>query len=222
MSSYPSRGSSSHLPRRHRPSKETAPVRSTARASNSQLYGGTSHDQPTTSPASAVSTTIVPPAGSCTCRATRPRRPTSSSSSGAAGCPVRNRNWPGAKLTFVAQPARIASASASSPEKNGWSGRYCSMVRMSALSGANGPDLGGDVDGGGAPRDAATAADTSRRAELVDPRGELVGGPLAVSRRHRRTNAAAMQVGEVVGEAGVPYPPALRLSPAEVADVLDG
>src|SRR5674476_1681279 len=139
-----------------------------------------------------------------------------------AGCATNVSFAPGQFLFRTGQPARIASASASSPEKNGWSGRYCSMVRMSALSGANGPDLGGDVDGGGAPRDAATAADTSRRAELVDPRGELVGGPLAVSRRHRRTDAAAMQVGEVVGEAGVPYPPALRLSPAEVADVLDG
>src|SRR5664279_626194 len=41
MSSYPSRGSSSHLPRRHRPSKETAPVCSTARASNSQVHSPT-------------------------------------------------------------------------------------------------------------------------------------------------------------------------------------
>src|SRR5674476_752924 len=148
MSSYPSRGSSSHLPRRHRPSKETAPVGSTARASNSHLYGGTSHDQPTTSPASAVSTTIVPAVGPWTWRATRPRRTTKNWS---AGCPSRNRNSPGAKLTYVAQPATIARASWSSPEKKGWSGRYCSMVRMSALSGADGSDLGGDVDGGGAP-----------------------------------------------------------------------
>src|SRR5674476_1104534 len=149
----------------------------------------------------------------------RRRRPTKNWS---AGWPVRNRYSPGAKLTFVAQPATIASALASIPAQKGWSGRYCSMVRMSDLSGANGPNLSGDVDGGGAPRDAATAADASRRAELVHPRGELVGGPLAVSRRNRRTDAAAVQVGEVVGEAGVPYPPPLGFCAREVADVLYG
>src|SRR5665647_219798 len=219
MSSYPSRGSSSHLPRRHCPSKATAPVASTARASNSHSYGGTSHDQPTTSPASAVSNTIVPAAGPCTSMATRPRRTTKN---WLAGCPSRNRNSPAAKVTFVAQPATSVSAFASSPEKKGCSGRYCSMVRMSALSGANSPDLSGDVDGGGAPRDAATAADASRRAELVHPRSELVGGPLAVSRRHRRTDAAAVQIGEVIGEAGVPHPPSLGFRPGQVAGVLDG
>ena len=110
-----------------------------------------------------------------------------------AGSPSRHRYSPAARLTFVAQPATSDSAGASSPSKKGWSGRYCSMVRMSVLSGADGSDLCGEVDRGRAPRDAATAADASRCAELVHPRSELVRGPLAVTRLHRGADAAAVK-----------------------------
>ena len=45
-------GSLSHLPRRQAPSKLVARTSESARASKCQRYGGKSHDQPTTSPAS--------------------------------------------------------------------------------------------------------------------------------------------------------------------------
>src|SRR5665647_1882011 len=218
MSSYPRWASVSHLPRRHAPSKATTPLASAARASKVETYGGTSQDQPTTSPSSAVSSTSVPAAGPCTSMATRPRRTTKKWS---AASPSWQRYSPAARLMFVAQPAMSANVGASSPSKKGWSGRYCSIVRMSFLSGADGGDLCREIDCGRAPGDAATAADASRRAELVHPRCELVRGPLAVARLHRVSDAAAVEVGEVGGEAGVPHPPPLRRAAGEVADDVD-
>src|SRR5665647_2763240 len=150
--------------------------------------------------------------------ATRPRRTTKNWS---AASPSWQRYSPAARRMFVAQPATSANVGASSPSKKGWSGRYCSIVRMSFLSGADGGDLCREIDGGRAPGDAATAADASRRAELVHPRCELVCGPLAVARLHRVPDAAAVEVGEVGSEAGVPHPPPLRRAAGEVADDVD-
>src|SRR5674476_176958 len=150
--------------------------------------------------------------------ATRPRRTTKNWS---AESPSWQRYSPAARLMFVAQPATSANVGASSPSKKGWSGRYCSIVRMSFLSGADGGDLCREIDCGRAPGDAATAADASRRAELVHPRCELVRGPLPVARLHRVSDAAAVEVGEVGGEAGVPHPPPLRRAAGEVADDVD-
>src|ERR1035437_1303098 len=98
--------------------------------------------------------------------ATRPRPPPQNWS---AASPPWPRDSPAARLMLVAQPATSANVGASSPSKKGWSGRYCSIVRMSFLSGADGGDLSRAIDGGRATGDAATAADASRRAELVHP-----------------------------------------------------
>src|SRR5665811_2036637 len=150
--------------------------------------------------------------------ATRPRRTTKNWS---AGSPSWQRYSPAARLMFVAQPATSANVGASSPSKKGWSGRYCSIVPRSSLAGADGGDLCREIDCGRAPGDAASAADASRRAELVHPRSELVRGPLAVARLHRGADAATVEVGEVGGEAGVPHPPPLRGAAGEVADDVD-
>ena len=69
----------------------------------------------------------------------------------------------------------------------------------------------GDVDGDRAPGDAAPAADAARGAELVDPGRELVGHPLPVARARRAPDAAAVDVGVVEREAGVPHALALGL-----------
>src|SRR5512146_1608624 len=76
-----------------------------------------------------------------------------------------------------------------------------------------------DVDGHGAPGDAAAAADATGAAELVDPARQLVRHPLAVARSARLAHAAAMDVGMVEGEAGIPGTRALRLAPREVGHV---
>src|SRR5512143_932374 len=78
-----------------------------------------------------------------------------------------------------------------------------------------------DVDGHGAPGDAAAAADATGAAELVDPARQLVRHPLAVARAARLAHAAAMDVGMVEGEAGIPGACPLRLAPAEVGHVAD-
>src|SRR5674476_973217 len=71
----------------------------------------------------------------------------------------------------------------------------------------DGPDFLGEVDAHGAPGDTASAAHTTRTTELVDPGGQLVGQPLAVTRPGRGADAAAVQIGEIHAEAGVQTPP---------------
>src|SRR5579885_3834916 len=82
-------------------------------------------------------------------------------------------------------------------------------------------ELLGDVDADGAPGDAAAAADAARRAELVDPRGELVRQPLPVPGAPGRPDAAAVDVRVVEREARVPHPGALGVEAGEVGRVLD-
>src|SRR4029078_5540067 len=64
------------------------------------------------------------------------------------------------------------------------------------------------------------AADAPGGAELVDPGGELVGHPLPVPRRRGTTDRAAVQVGVLEVEAGVPDPLLGHLGAGEVGDVL--
>src|SRR5947199_5571140 len=80
--------------------------------------------------------------------------------------------------------------------------------------------LRGDVDPGGAPGDAAPAADAPGRAELVMPGPQFVGQPMPVPRGAGLAHAPApVDVGEVEFEARRPFAPALRVLTGEVADV---
>src|SRR5271166_2713852 len=81
--------------------------------------------------------------------------------------------------------------------------------------------LRGDVDAGGAPGDASATADAARHAELVVPRAQFVGQPMAITRRAGLADAAAaVDVGEVELETRRPVTPALGVLTGEVADVL--
>ena len=117
------------------------------------------------------------------------------------------------KRALTPQPATSRGAPARSPAKNGLSAIRLHRSSASAPRIA-GADLLGDVDAHRAPGDAAAAADAARAAELVEPGGELVGHPLAVARPRRRPHAAAVDVGEVEREAGVPASPALGVAPS--------
>ena len=55
----------------------------------------------------------------------------------------------------------------------------------------------GQVDTNGAPRDTASTADTAVGTELILPRGQFVGHPLAIARLRRTAHAAPMNVGEL-------------------------
>src|SRR6478609_8591753 len=92
---------------------------------------------------------------------------------------------------------------------------------IACIARADRRDLLGDVDADRAPRDAAPAADAARAAELVEPRGQLVGHPLPVARPGRGPDAAAVQAGVIDGEAGVPALPALDVLAAEIGHGLD-
>src|SRR6516164_9864320 len=67
----------------------------------------------------------------------------------------------------------------------------------------------GDIDPDRAPGDAATTADATGAAELIDPVGQLVSHPLAVARSGRLPHAAAVNVGKIQGKTGIPATHAL-------------
>lgn len=83
-----------------------------------------------------------------------------------------------------------------------------------------GGNLFGDVDPHRAPCDTAPAAYTARFPELVDPRGELVSHPLAVSRFPRPPYASPVEVRKAGCKTGVPVPPALGVISGHVTHVL--
>src|SRR5215211_8945379 len=148
-----------------------------------------------------------------------------------AGSPSRIRYSSSVKVLFWAQPAISARWSSDIPSNAGASASSCSTVctdpplltwrRRTEVGCADRGGLLGDVDRHRAPGDAAPAADAAGGPELVDPGGELVGHPLAVARGRRVADAAAVDVGVIQGEAGVPAPHPLGLLPGEVAHVLD-
>ena len=78
-----------------------------------------------------------------------------------------------------------------------------------------------DVDTHRAPGDAAAAADAARGAELVDPARELVRHPLPIARTRRLADAAAVDKGEIHGEAGIPFAHPLGGRAAQIAVILD-
>src|SRR5262245_53425991 len=102
---------------------------------------------------------------------------------------------PSANRTLPAQPTSSSRSSERSPSKNGSSTRRLSSVRgIATLRRADRRDLLCDVDADGAPRDAAPAADAAGRAELVEPRPELVRHPLPVAAARRGSDAAPVDV----------------------------
>src|SRR5215475_7207830 len=138
-----------------------------------------------------------------------------------AGSPSRNMNVPSRNRTFAAHPASRARYSGSRLTRNGCSRSSGSSVTGLSLLRADRGDLLGDVDADRAPGDAAAAADAARRAELIDPGGELVRHPLPVAGPVGDPHRATVKVGVVHGEAGIPGPLQLRLRPGQIGDVLD-
>src|SRR5215472_10819966 len=93
-----------------------------------------------------------------------------------------------------------------------------SMIPASAY----GLQFFGNIDSHWAPCDTPPTPDAARGAELVDPRSQLMRHPLAVPRLGRGPHAAAVYIGEIHGEAGVPPPPAFGVVAGHIAHVLDG
>src|SRR5512132_3280418 len=131
-------------------------------------------------------------------------------------------NSPGLKRAFEAQPTIKSRCAGSSPFRTGCSARIGANDSISIASPSQPCDLFRHVDPRRAPCDAAPATDASVRAELVDPGRELVHQPLAVASPHAGPDAAAVDVGELVRETGIPPPPPLDEVPRQVRAVLDG
>ena len=93
----------------------------------------------------------------------------------------------------------------------------------SALFGfPNGMNFLSDVNGHGAPGDAAATANAAGSSKLVNPRGQLVSHPLAVSGLGAGADAAAVDIREIHCEAGIPSLPALRVVTLQAGDVFNG
>src|SRR5215469_14039612 len=128
---------------------------------------------------------------------------------------------PGLNRTFAAQLTMRLRKSSSRPTKKGCSPMMRSRGSIFS-SFPNGADLFGDVDADRTPGNAASTADASRTAELVDPRGELVGHPLAIAPLGRSSDAASVNIRKVLCETGIPAAPALGVITANFAYILDG
>src|SRR5579871_5191547 len=85
---------------------------------------------------------------------------------------------------------------------------------------SNGANFLSDVDPHGTPGNTAAAAYTTGRAELIDPRRQLVGHPLAKARFRRRPHATAVNVRVGLRETGVPTPPSPGVLVGYVAHVI--
>ncbi len=99
-------------------------------------------------------------------------------------------------------------------------GRRVVRDRSRSVS-SNGGDFLGQIDADRTPGDASPAPDAAGRAELVDPRGQLVRQPLAVSRADLVPHIAAVHVAEVDVEARIPLPVALDMLARQIADFVD-
>src|ERR1035437_5645177 len=84
-----------------------------------------------------------------------------------------------------------------------------------------GPDFLRNVDSHRAPGNAAPAAHTSRSAELVDPRRQLVGHPLAVTSFAGSADAASVDIGKTLREARIQTAPALGMFASNIGYVFD-
>src|SRR5919202_5134321 len=135
----------------------------------------------------------------------------------------RTRSWPQPAIAvrWAGASAARTGTSASSSSTAGTVVPFARARVGAHVGGADGRRLLGDVDRHRAPGDAAPAAHAARRAELVDPGGQLVGHPLAVAGTAAGADAAAVDVGVLEVEAGVPAPGALGLLAREVGDVVD-
>src|SRR5215471_16858710 len=131
------------------------------------------------------------------------------------------RICPASKWTFEAQPAMIRRYSGRRSWKKRCYERSSSRLFTRRLAFPELPDLFGDVDPDGAPRDAPPAPRAAAGVELVPPGGELVADPLPVAAPGGVANAAAVQVRVLKREAGIPGPPPFRVLSRQIADVLD-
>src|SRR5262245_7168358 len=79
-----------------------------------------------------------------------------------------------------------------------------------------------NVDADRAPCDAAAAPDTARNIKLVDPGRQLVCHPLPISGKGGWRHAAAVDVGMIGSEAGIPAAPAFGMIAGEIRYIFDG
>src|SRR5262249_7552899 len=138
--------------------------------------------------------------------------------------PSRRRYSPDLKMRLEAQPATRSRCSEAMPSNIGASRTSSSTLCILLLPDVAGADGGGllrDVDRDPAPGDAAAAADAARSAQLVDRARELVGHPLPVATLVRAADAAAVDVGVLEREAGLPLAHPGGFLAGEVCHILD-
>src|ERR1019366_3261765 len=103
----------------------------------------------------------------------------------------------------------------------------CSRVSMAAFLRRgwrfpDGANLFRDINAHRAPSDATAATYAAGIAKLVNPGGQLVGHPLTVPRLGGAADTAAVNIGEILGETGVPFAPALGVRAGDIANILHG
>src|SRR6516164_2075545 len=79
----------------------------------------------------------------------------------------------------------------------------------------------GNIDPDGTPGYATPTADTPGAAKLINPVGQLMRHPLAVARARRIPHAAAVDVGKIQCETGIPAAHALGGRTGEIGRVVD-
>src|SRR5271169_872115 len=136
-------------------------------------------------------------------------------------------NFPASKRALDAHPTKSRRCSGFMPAKNGCVVRTFLRSSMAILpfwgrrfGFANGAHFLSDINSHRTPSDAAAATHAAGAAELVEPSGELMSHPLTIARAWRGANAAAVNVGKVGGETGVPLAPALGVLARQVGHVL--
>src|SRR5271157_3040726 len=84
------------------------------------------------------------------------------------------------------------------------------------------PNLLGNIDPHRTPGNTTAAANTSRTAELVDPRSQFVGHPLPVARLGGGSDTSPMDIRKTLREAGIPPAPTLGVVTGYVAHIFHG
>src|SRR6516164_11771217 len=100
-----------------------------------------------------------------------------------------------------------------------------SSPRIGSSRGHRGPDrcsFLGNIDPDRTPGDTAAATDATGGAELVDPVGQLVRHPLAVARARRAAHTAAVDVGKIQCETGIPATHPLGGGAGQIGGVASG
>src|SRR6266568_709828 len=127
VSSYPRTGSDSQRARTARPSNSKASTGPMATAPKAHLYGGNSHDQPSSSPMPMVSIFIRPCPGTCRSRATWPDW---ISQNRVAPPPSSKSRCRAGNVTSEAVSASTARWSPDMPCRNGWVARASAVTSI--------------------------------------------------------------------------------------------